>query len=415
MKFKNAQDYLEQREALMATAEKAINEGNAEKANETMEEVKKLDAAFDEWKIAQANLQALSNETRVPAGQIPKENGTVSMEGRSAQKKEFDKGSEEYKDAWLNVVRGIKLSDSEQKIVDAVNAGTKMNMETAAGHTLIVPTTVRKGIWTVAAQEHPVIADLLATKVNGDLTIIIDTSDDSDADWVDEETSSTDGAFTEGEINLTGCELAKSVTISWKLKKMNGQDYEDYLIQKLGEKVGNAIANSLFTGKGKPSADDTFKPQARGIVTALEAEEGTPRIVNYTTNITYSNMTSLFALIKAAYLTGASVYAKSNTIWNQLANIVDGQKRPIFVPDVSAGGVGRIFGVPVKAEDGVPEGAVALGNFRKGYAFNFNEEMAIYQEDHVKARTTDYMAYGIADGDMVTSEAFGLLEPTSAS
>lgn len=407
MHFKNREDYLTQRKDLMDAAEKAVTEGDATKANELMESVKELDNAFEEWSKMNADFNAL-NKTPVIAPGVPVQEGKIdTTESQKMENATAD--APEYKSAWMRAVKGENLSNTDRQIIDKVNSKSKMNVEMTTGHTLVIPTTIRKGIWEKAAEEHPVIRDLLATFIQGDIVIIKDTSEESDAEWIDEEDSSKDAKFTEGQIHLTGCELAKSVTISWKLRKMNDQDYEAYLIRKLGEKVGNAIARSLFHGKGKPTATE-FKAQARGVVTALEAQNDTPNIITYNKNINYTDMTALMALIKAAYVKGASIYATNKTIWNQLANIVDGNRRPIFITDTTTGGVGRIFGITVKPEDGVEDGEIVLGNFGDCYAFNFNEQMAIYTEDHVKARTTDYMAYGIADGDLITEDGFAMLK-----
>lgn len=408
MRFKDRQDYLDQRAVLMDKAQEAINEGDAEGAEKAMQDVQELDDAYEAFAKKQAELQAMQDKLKV-TNLIPHSGEKNDMSGEITGNDVEDKTSEAYRNAWLKAMKGEKLSDKEQGILDMVN---RENVETiAGGHTLIVPTTVKNGIWEAAAEQHPVLQDLTATFIQGDITIIKDTSADSDADWTDENSSSEDAEFSEGSVNLTGCELCKSVSISWKLKKMNNQDYEAYLIRKLGRKIGNTIAKALFHGKGKPASGDSFKPQAKGIITALKAQENTPQIIVYTKDISYTDLTALMALVKSAYKSGASFYANSNTIWTKLANIVDGQKRPIFVPDVSAGGVGRIFGIPVKEEDGVNNGELALGNFGIGYAFNFNENMSVYQEEHVKARKTDYMAYGIADGDVITEDAFALLTP----
>lgn len=420
MKFKNHAEYMTMRNAIMKEAEDLVNAGKIEEANAKMEEAKQLDNEWDEFAKAKANIAALNNAgatvtqvtdlNNVVAGGVV--SSSASFENTNAEKKKGIQ-SEEYRNAWVHAMKGQKLTDTESQLLDSVNADLK-NMEKSTEHQLLIPETVKKGIWRKAGETHPAINDLMTTFIQGDIVIIKDESGDSDADWIEEDNESTDAEFAEGEIRLTGCEIAKSVTISWKLKKMNDQDYENYLIGRLGEKVGNTIAKSLFTGKGKPSASESFKPQARGVITALKAETGTPRIGTFTASagVTYKKITEVMSKVKGVYKATGAIYANGGMIWNHLANILDNNGRPIFVPDVTASSnaVGRIFGVPVKEEDGMPDNSLLLGNFAKGYAFNFNETMSIYKEDHVKARKTDYMAYGIADGDIISTEAFFLLE-----
>ena len=54
-----------------------------------------------------------------------------------------------------------------------------------------------------------------------------------------------------------------------------------------------------------------------------------------------------------------------------------------------------------------------LGNVGRGYVMNINENVTLYQEDHVKARATDYMTYAIVDGDVLTTKAFALLKKSA--
>lgn len=401
--FKTREEYLNMRKNLMDEAETLLNEGKGDEAEAKMNEVKELDNAFETWKVQMANLAALKDKADIATG-VPTDSSKVNFENAVEQVCDFE--SEAYKNAWLHAVKGNRLNMEEQRILDNVN---KHNMETAEKHTLIIPNSVRKGILQVAEESHPVLSDMEITDIQGTVTILYDTSNAGDAEWLDEDTESTDSEYTEGSIDLTGCELVKSVSISWKLKKMNDQEYEAYLIARLGEKVGNAIAKAVFEGKGKPGQDDTFKAQALGICTALSAQENTPRIVRFADKAEYKTITALMALLNAAYMAGASIYAKNAFVWNELANIVDLAGRPLFIPDPTGAGVGKLFGVTVKVEDGAPDDAAVLANVKKGYAFNFNERMTIYQEDKVRARKTEYSAYAIADGAPTLLEAFAML------
>src|SRR5690606_36900217 len=101
---------------------------------------------------------------------------------------------------------------------------------------------------------------------------------------------------------------------------------------------------------GKPGTGDTFKPQPKGIVTALVAEQGTPQIIEYddTDDLDYDKLAKAMGLIKSTYKNGADIYAKSTTSWNKLALIKDDQGRPLFISDVTTdGGSSRIFGLQV--------------------------------------------------------------------
>ena len=402
------QDYLAQRNALIAEAEALINKGELEEANKKREEVEALDQKYDEIAKAQANLNAMKDKAVVKDAVEMQEEKVVVKPVEAVDEKKV------YLNAWGKVMMGMSLTGDERTVFDKVNMTIQNATQTAATHAVVIPETVAETIWKEAADLYPIIKDVNMTFVPGDLTILQETSSGDAAAWYDEATTVADGDFTIGELNLTGCELAKAIPISWKLRKMSIERFIPYITSLLAEKMGAALAAGIVNGKGKPGTTDTFKPEPKGIVTAIEAEANTPQIVTYDANgIVYDTLADAMGKIKSAYKTGAAIYADSTTIWSKLAQIKDANGRPIFVADATGNGVGRIFGVPVKEEDGVDEGEVLIGNVRNGYAANVNENMTVYTEDHVKARYTDYMSYAIIDGAPLTTKAFALIKPVA--
>lgn len=404
------ENYLNKRNNLLAMAESLINEGKAQEATAKMGEVEALDKAFEDVTKAQANLNAMKDNHKA----INLTQQSVRVEGEQVANSFSSTPSAKdekklYNSAFAKVLMNKPLTHDEQTAFNNVNDMFRNTVQNVDDHQILIPETVQKGIWKEIAESHPLYADLNPTFVPGDLVIIKETSEGTDAEWVDEKTQSEDDELGFGHLKLTGCELQKTVTISWKMKKMSPDYFLSYIQTRLAEKMGNALANGIINGKGKPSASE-HKPQARGIVTALEAQGSTPQVVTYSTSMAYTDLTALVSKIRSGYLNGAAIYANNKTIWSDLANVLDANGRPIFIPDVTAGGVGRILGLVVKEEASVKEGALLLGNVAKGYSLNINENVTMYQEDHVKTRTTDYTAYAIVDGDVLTENAFAYLK-----
>jgi len=407
-------DYLKKRNELLNEAEQLLNEGKIEEYEAKEKEIKDLDNKYEATAKAQANMNALKNQ--VPAEPIVNmvidEKGTVG----STQQTKVNDDNKVYLNAWAKNMMGIDLDNDEKTVFDNVNERFKNSTQTTTSHAVLIPETVRDGIWREAGDLYPILGDVRMTFVPGDLTIIKETNSGNDAEWYDEDTEVADGDFGFGELNLTGCELAKNIPISWKLRKMSIEAFIPYIQTLLAEKVGAAMAKAIVSGKGKPGGGDTFKPQPRGIVTALDAEAGTPQILTYDPDnattpvpLTYDLLSKAMGLIKSTYKNGAAIYATSSTIWNELATLKDNQGRPLFIPDVTTGGVGRVFGLTVKEEDSVADGDILFGNVARGYVMNVNENMTIYTEDHIKQRYTDYMSYTIVDGDVLTTKAFALI------
>ena len=70
-------EYLDQRNALMAEVEALIGEGKIEESNAKMEEVKALDNKWESIKLANANLNALKDNNKV----IDLENKNIEPKG----------------------------------------------------------------------------------------------------------------------------------------------------------------------------------------------------------------------------------------------------------------------------------------------------------------------------------------------
>ena len=420
----NKEEYLSLRNGLIKEVEGLIAEGKFEESEVKMQDVKDLDNKWEGITLANANLNALKDNAKVTEieNQSVTVKGEIVLENIQAPKVMDEK--DVYTNAWAKMMMGKKLVDNEQEVFEKVNN----DFQNAYTHTTsttgtLIPETVAAGIWARAEEMYPLLADVKKYNIKGSLTLNKHTAIDAgDAAWYDEATAVADEQNTFAQLTLTGCELAKAITISWKLKAMSVQEFIPYIINELGERVGVVLGTAVAQGEGKPGESDSFKAQPLGIETALLAESNTPQVVTYdfdnTTTpvpLTYAKLTEAISKIHSSYLQGAAIYANNSTIWTQLANILDDNKRPIFIPDVTSGGVGRMFGMVVKPDAGITLNNIIIGNADKGYVMNTNEPMSVVSEDHAKARTTDYVAYTIVDGSVIDTKAFALIQETVAA
>ena len=401
---------------IIGKARAAVDAGDTEKAREFNEQAKALQDKFDALAKERANTEALAAGLRKASDPVIKPmTQTTELRVTNPQPR-MDVSSDIYKTAVAKSLIGAKLDEDEANAIDVVNAPFRAaaNPTTAAEHQVIIPTTMQQSIWTEMAEQHPIIGDVNFTDVRGMVEIPKENAGIGDAEWVNEATEATDGVPTFTNITLAGHELVKSVRVSWKMRNMAIDAFMSYVTSQIAEKMGNAIANAIVNGKGVPS-DSSFVAQPYGIITRLNAEASTPQLVTYTptAGVTYKNITQAMAVIKSGYGQGTRIYAKAADIWNLLANITSDKKEPMFVPDpVNTRIVGRLFGREVVEEDAIPAGSFLFGNVSAGYVMNRNQPVSIYNEDHVKARATDYMGYAIIDGDVLTTKAFALLSPS---
>lgn len=415
--------YLDQRAVLLKDSETLIAEGKIEEADAKMKEIEELDAKWEEIKLANANMNALKEKAEV----INLENRSVDVKGvktvdNIVDEKPIDEKAA-YETAWAKVMQGMKLETKEQEIFDKVNAEFRNAYTHDTGDiATLIPETVVAGIWKRAEEMYPLLADVKKYNVRG--TLVFNRHDSiaaGDAAWYDEDTETDDEKNVFGQLILSGCELAKAITITWKLRAMATEDFIPFIKNELGERVGVALGTAIAQGKGKPGETDSFKPEPLGIETALLAESSAPQVVTYDPDantpdpLRYEKITAAIAKIHSSYLSGCAIYANNTTIWNELATLTDEVGRPLFIPDVTSGGVGRMFGMTVKADAGVTTNNIIIGNAAKGYVMNINEPMSIATEEHVKARTVDYAVYAIVDGAPLDTKAFALIQKVVAT
>ncbi|WP_131042358.1 phage major capsid protein [Clostridioides difficile] len=405
--FKKRQELIDEAQQLLDD-EKGEGEEKTEEAEGIADKIKALDKEFERNTKARANLKALQDSVKVDPVifNISSNNNSLLDNMKNTT---IEDEQEKYKNAWAKDMLRKPLNIEEQEIFNKVNMEYRAEVQTTENNTVLIPKTVAKGIWREIGEMYPLFGDASPTFVKGDLTIIVEDDGGEDAEWYDEETIVKEDDYKLKEITLKGCELAKDITVSWKLRKMAIDEFIPYITTLLAEKMGSALAKAIINGKGKPGQSDSFKEQPKGIKTSLIAETNKPQIIEYNDKIVYSDITKLMAVLKK-WSNGACIYANSTTIWTYLAEIQDTTGRPLFVPDmVNTDGVGRLLGKVVKMDDSMSDGEILAGNVSKGYAININENVTLYTEEHVKARTTDYLSYCMADGDVISNKAFGMI------
>lgn len=402
----NREQYLQRRAELMNSAQAHIDAGELEEAEGIMNEVKELDKEFERAAAAVANMRALQNNIPVPAGiqNIMTGTGNIIDQTEDKDHEELNVDSSTYREAFFNRLMGNEVTNEQERAFVSVNPNIQNTM-TGSSTTIVVPTTTSSKIWRKVGELYPFYHDCFKMSVKGNFELIKEKTS-PDAKWYDEATATEDGEEDLEKYQLTGCELARSIDVSWKLKKMSMDDFENYIVEKMAKKMGAALGYASVQGKGKPTAAE-HKPEPLGVATALQMTGNEKRIVEYTTAPTYANLTALFSKVKSAYK--KTVYATNDFIWSVLANIKDKNDRPYFIPDTTAGGVGRLFGAVVKEDDSVPADMLLLGD-ASAYTMNFNEDITLDTEENKKKRTTSYLGYAIADGAPEDLDAFALLK-----
>lgn len=406
--------YMSKRNELLDKAQNLIDESKVEDANTVMAEVTALDEQFDAEAKAEADMKALAGQQRkvnmqnINTAQV---NGPVVDQTNKEVKAEDAFKTDAYKEAWAKVMMNKPLTTDEAKTFQMVNAAGSADApaytHTTENTPILIPETVANGIWKEIEERFPYYADVAKIAVKGKYTMI-KAKESSEAKWYVESVKTEDGRELFDRYDLNGCELARAITVSWKLKEMAISDFISYIISSMAEQMGKALAYGCMHGAGIVEGST---PEPLGVITALDKESQKPQIVEYTGEVTYADLIQTRAKVKSGYK--PAVYVNSDTMWNVLAAMTDENGRPLLMADASAsGGVFRVLGCVVKEDDSMDDGEILFSD-AKQYLVNLQKQITITTEEHNKERTTDYCGYAIADGAPVTNKAHALLRKNS--
>lgn len=373
--------------------QKLLEEGKTAEANAALDQLMKdnpeAKAIFEEPKTAKIEDKALENKKPEEVANLKKVEEVK------------DVATPKYEDVFAKILLGRELDPQDKVAYEKVNNVAYTHQ--VANQPILIPETTMAGILGMIEEQHPFYGAIRKLNVRGNLTIKQHVSVDAgDASFVDEGTPAEDEKNTFVEITLTGFEVAKLVRVSFMLDAMSIEEFIPYIQQEIADRVGRMLGKAIFSGTGVK--------QPKGVLTVLSEQSGTPQVVTATGAIKYADLTNLRSKLVSQFATGAKFYAKSTTVWNDLATVVDGTGRPIFIREVVDGGVGTIFGIPVVEDDGVPEGEVVLGNPAAGVIQNTNRPFTIQTETSIVDRETRYQGYAIIDWAVTYTQAFAHLK-----
>lgn len=393
-------ELLNKRDVLLSDAENAVNAGELETFNAIEAKVKELDNEIEAAKLANANLKALQENNKV----VDLQNKTVQVEGAKPMENMATNvlsNEQIYTNAFAKTLMGQELTPVEN------NAFMEMNNHTTLNTGVVIPTTTLNEIITEIEAQAPFFADARKFQISGLLKLpkhTAITAGDAAAYLEAEATAVEKNTFV--EISLGGKEVAKYVEVSFKLESMSISAFLEYLKGEIVDRVGASLGRQAISGTGVK--------EMTGVLTALNAVTAQKTTYVVATGIVYKDITTAVSKLGSKHIPNTVIYASNATVWNNLANIMDGNGRPLFISDVTSGGVGRILGFPVKVDSAVPDGTVIIGN-AKGYVVNTNEPLSVESVRDIKARKVGFSAYTIVDGNVTHEKAFSIIAPAAGA
>lgn len=330
----------------------------------------------------------------LPEGGAPDTNPVQRRDGGGAQESPEDArervlASPEYRSAWLHRLQGRALTEVEQRA-----------MSTASGSAgAAVPQATAQMIVERLEQTTALYPLVSRSSVPGTLKIPVESAGAA-ASWKQQNAAITATDANMVEVNLSGYELVKLVTVSIAAKRMTLDAFERYVVSQLARKMAIAIEAAIVSGTG------TDMPT--GILVGVTFTEGTNKISFTKSGVpTYDNIMDALALLPGPYHPGAVFVCNTKTKYKYIRKIKDAEGRPFFDQ-------GMIDGKPVVVNDQIADKKILICN-PAYYQMNAQQEITIDISDQSGFRSAqiDYRGYAIMDGKPLLSEAFVLIDESA--
>ena len=307
---------------------------------------------------------------------------TFQEEGKMEERK-FGVESAEYRSAFLNHLRGIELTDVEQR------AFTTATGSAAA----VIPTTTQNAIIEVVKQQAPLLQEIYLMNVPGGVQIPVEDVVDAAAKHAENATITAAGD-TLKYIDLFGYEVTKLLHISKSVMKMSVSAFETWLANNLGKSLASQITNSIIYGTGTSEATgvDKITWNATNSVTVAAAS-----------SLTAPNVLEVIGLLPGGYDANAKFLMSKKTLIQDFLPLQDKSKNDLVTQE------GRnyfILGYPVMLDERVTLHEAYLGDFLAGYYGNMPEEANVDGGFVRASNNYEYLGATMFDGKPAIETAF---------
>lgn len=168
-----------------------------------------------------------------------------------------------------------------------------------------------------------------------------------------------DQEVTYGQATLGGYKMtSKLIPLSYELIQDSATNMDAFLGDVIGERIGRVVNIYATTGTG------TSQPQ--GIVAGATTSGVTAAANNA---LTYAELLGLLHSVDPAYRSRGAIWMSNDTTLKIIKSIVDGQSRPLWLPNIIAGEPDTLLGYRYVVNQSMASGssakALLFGDFSK--------------------------------------------------
>lgn len=311
MKFKNKQDYLDQRATLMNAIQVMMDTATSDEIQAKIVAVESMDNDWSEQSKDMANKAALEDKFKVLNIENKGVNvvGTVIDSINSAPDEDLY-ASLDYRKAFMNnVIKGAAIPSQ------FLNADANTTTGDVGS---IIPSTVMEKIIEKVEATGMILPLITRTAYKGGVAIPI-SSVKPVATWVAEGSGSDKQKKTTGNITFAYYKLRCAVSVSFETDNITLAVFESTIINNITEAMAKALEQAIISGTGKG--------QPKGILTETPAD-GQALEIAATADVAYSDLITAEAALPLEYESNA-VWCMSKKSFMAFTGMVDTQGQPI--------------------------------------------------------------------------------------
>lgn len=304
--------YMSQRNQLLTDAQQLIDAGKMEDANAKMDEIKALDAKYDEEAKLQANLNALTG-AKVPGLQaVPGVIETADLTGAKKPDILDQYDTDEYKKAFMAyVLTGRKIPGE----LTNADANTKTSDVGAA-----IPTTTLQKIYEKMESVGMILPRVTHTSYKGGVTVPTSSAKPT-ATWVAEGAGSDKQKKALGSITFAYHKLRCAISMSLEVSLVTYPMFESQFVANVAEAMVKAEEKAIIDGSGSGQPKGVLKET---VVTGQNID-----IAAATTALAYTDLVKAEAALPQAYDADAVWCMTKKTFFEQIVGMVDDNKQPV--------------------------------------------------------------------------------------
>ena len=352
-------------EQLQARLAELTEETSVEKRDALDEDT--LEARIVEIEAVSAEIE---NRRQAAAEEARQAEEAARMTGEPIIKEErkmsFEVNTPEYRDLFLRNLQGKELNAEERA---ALSHGD-----------YAIPQETANKIWG-KLELYPILNAIDVMHIPGTVVLPVEGTVNNAA-VVAMGTAANDSADALAKVNLGINKIIKTIEITADVQAMAVPAFEDWLVDRLANKLFRKIADLVVVGTGSGTL------AGLATISAMSAA--------YTsTGVVYGDLLNIVAELPSEYLPNASWVMSRQTFWGGVKSLNSSSDVRVVNTDVGSPAAYNVLGFPVIIDDNASTD-IYFGDLKEGYVLNFGKDVAVDRDESVGFRSGSTVFRGMA-------------------